>query len=383
MWRGRSPFSLVLRLLIVPMIAVLGFHYASFISVSARDPQFNGKSLCSSGAAATCAEQLMALFSGPVRAGNLTAARAGELRSCVRPLVPYHEISPSSGCVLDDESYAVPSTRRRRRRLQESQFAMPQFSSVDDLFEVNAMLVNGGDIDGDAREKMERLAQWPPPEILQLAKRAVEFGGDPSAVLTELSPIRHSVPDVENSTAERCSLTKYDYGNRFDDDVINSYIVFLYHAISMLSPFVGLNVSLSRFDLFHGHMFTSYDTSRLGILFHSREYPAYDEKTFPLNLGFCQKGSSIPYDKSMDLRNILWLAPLVRCTKQGIADDWLASGALLILDAREGGVVYRELVPEYLDYVRTISEDEFGDHVADINYLNLDISPPERRVFIC
>lgn len=193
MWRGRSPFSLVLRLLIVPMIAVLGFHYASFISVSARDPQFNGKSLCSSGAAATCAEQLMALFSGPVRAGNLTAAQAGELRSCVRPLVPYHEISPSSGCVLDDESYAVPSTRRRRRRLQESQFAMPQFSSVDDLFEVNAMLVNGGDIDGDAREKMERLAQWPPPEILQLAKRAVEFGGDPSAVLTELSPIRHSV----------------------------------------------------------------------------------------------------------------------------------------------------------------------------------------------
>lgn len=48
--------------------------------------------------------------------------------------------------------------------------------------------------------------------------------------------------------------------------VINSYIVFLYHAISMLSPLVGFNISLNRFDLFHGHMFTTYDTNRLGIL---------------------------------------------------------------------------------------------------------------------
>jgi hypothetical protein len=48
--------------------------------------------------------------------------------------------------------------------------------------------------------------------------------------------------------------------------VINSYIVFLFHAITLLSPFVGFNVSLSRFDLFHGHMFTTYDTNRLGIL---------------------------------------------------------------------------------------------------------------------
>jgi len=32
------------------------------------------------------------------------------------------------------------------------------------------------------------------------------------------------------------------------------------------------------------------------------------------------------------------------------------SGVLMILDAKEGGVVYRELVPEYLDDVRTVSE---------------------------
>lgn len=32
------------------------------------------------------------------------------------------------------------------------------------------------------------------------------------------------------------------------------------------------------------------------------------------------------------------------------------SGVLLILDGKEGGVVYRELIPEYLDDVRTVSE---------------------------
>lgn len=88
--------------------------------------------------------------------------------------------------------------------------------------------------------------------------------------------------------------------------------------------------------------------------FHSREYPKYDEKRFPYNLGYCQKGravfsflylfsafrasfvrtltsfaagSEIPYDNSMDLRNILWLAPLATCTEKGVcSDDWLASG---------------------------------------------------------
>lgn len=28
----------------------------------------------------------------------------------------------------------------------------------------------------------------------------------------------------------------------------------------------------------------------------------------------------------------------------------------MILDAKEGGVVYKELIPEYLDEVRTVSE---------------------------
>jgi hypothetical protein len=45
--------------------------------------------------------------------------------------------------------------------------------------------------------------------------------------------------------------------------------------------------------------------------------------------------------------------------------------------------VYRELVPDYLDDVRTISEDEFGNIVADVNYLNIANTPFTSRIFIC
>jgi len=134
------------------------------------------KSLASSDAAAACAEDLMALFSGPARAGNLTGARADELRSCIRPLVPYHEI--------------VDVASTQRRSLQKSR---QEFSTVDDLMEVNARLVSGERVDDDAREKVERLVQWPPSSVLSLARRTVVFGGDPAAVLSELSPRRYTV----------------------------------------------------------------------------------------------------------------------------------------------------------------------------------------------
>lgn len=59
--------------------------------------------------------------------------------------------------------------------------------------EVNAWLLSGDGVDDDAREKVERLVQWPPSQILNLARRTVAFGGDPAAVLSELSPTRHPV----------------------------------------------------------------------------------------------------------------------------------------------------------------------------------------------
>lgn len=143
-------------------------------------PRGGGGGDPSSDVAVTCAEQLMALFSGSKRASNLTAARAGELRSCIRPLVPYHEIAPELGNYGD---------AKRARHLQDRRM----FSNAEDLMEVNANYCDGKQDGDEDREKMERLVQWPPPEVLELAKRAMAFGGAPEAVLSELSLVQYRV----------------------------------------------------------------------------------------------------------------------------------------------------------------------------------------------
>lgn len=41
--------------------------------------------------------------------------------------------------------------------------------------------------------------------------------------------------------------------------------------------------------------------------FHALEYPRYDPKVFPINLGNCQNNSTSPFDaRSMDVRNIVY-----------------------------------------------------------------------------
>lgn len=47
---------------------------------------------------------------------------------------------------------------------------------------------------------------------------------------------------------------------------LNSYLGYLFELIVDRGPSVGLNVSLNRYDFFHGHLFVSQETGRLGIL---------------------------------------------------------------------------------------------------------------------
>jgi hypothetical protein len=67
---------------------------------------------------------------------------------------------------------------------------------------------------------------------------------------------------------------------------------------------VGLQVNLNRFDLFHAHMFLA--AGGLGLLFHAAEYPQRGPD-FPIDLGFCQRASSLPYsEEGMNWRNLLY-----------------------------------------------------------------------------
>ncbi|OWM62925.1 uncharacterized protein LOC116215446 [Punica granatum] len=230
-----------------------------------------------------------------------------------------------------------------------------------------------------SRREEDQLIWWPPEPVLELARLAFDSGGDPDAIHRALDPSIIPVPDIEDSKENGCELTRTPYGRRFLSEELNLYLEFLFELIVARGPAVGLNVSLNRYDFFHGHLFLTTDTGRLGILFHAKEYPAYDKKVFPYYMGYCQKGSDVIYDDSMNLRNILWLAPLPSESPK----SWAAPGVLVVLDARPGGIIFRDLIPEYVNIARTIYEDDLGTVAVDVNYLNVGGAVPDYQIFIC
>lgn len=66
---------------------------------------------------------------------------------------------------------------------------------------------------------------------------------------------------------------------------------------------------MSRFDLFHAHLFLGRGCGRIGFLFHAKEYPAYEGQLFPYRLGYCQEGSSVVLEecREMGRRCALWM----------------------------------------------------------------------------
>ncbi|PIA44428.1 hypothetical protein AQUCO_01700195v1 [Aquilegia coerulea] len=270
------------------------------------------------------AADLLSLLGTKEQASKINSKESSQLKSCLKFLVPF---TPNS--------YEKHSIRRK------GIFDNDRRSTVEILFDQNRSV-----------QKENELIWWPPAPVLELARLAMDSGGDPGAIHRTLDPT--VLPEL------------------------NSYLAFLFQLIAARGPAVGLNVSLSRYDFFHGHLFIATDSRRLGILFHAKEYPAYEKNVFPYNMGYCQRGTNVAYDDMMNLRNILWLAPLPgNATKA-----WEAPGVLVVLDARPGGIIYKDLIPEYVNYARTIYED-FGDVVVDVNYLNVGDKVADHRIFIC
>jgi len=97
----------------------------------------------------------------------------------------------------------------------------------------------------------------------------------------------------------------------------------IFGAVVTSKAYHGCNTTLSRFDLFHGHLFRtilSSEQSLIGILFHCAEYPAANTTNAAtadrdssmlsgLNLGYCQADSDChPTLDDWRYRNVLWSA---------------------------------------------------------------------------
>ncbi|KAF3924578.1 hypothetical protein ABW20_dc0109811 [Dactylellina cionopaga] len=127
----------------------------------------------------------------------------------------------------------------------------------------------------------------------------------------------------------------------------------------MIPTWTKGEILLSRFDLFHAHLFANPTTKTAGVVFHSKEYPADNANTFPYNLGFCQVDSNLTFvDKVMRKRNIVWTIDSSDRTSLRWVDMGVKSGNNAV-DAILGGE------PFY-----TLYEENLGHVVADFYYLD-------------
>ncbi|KAJ3366013.1 hypothetical protein GGF32_007513 [Allomyces javanicus] len=133
---------------------------------------------------------------------------------------------------------------------------------------------------------------------------------------------------------DKCTLTRTSVVSPLHANLVplTSYLADVFRAIG--GPAARTNLTLSRFDLWHAHLFVHRPCGRaslpdpdrtvasraadaapaVGLLFHAMEYPALDERKFPVPLGWCQQNSTVAYTiRMMARRNVLWLlAPVAR-----------------------------------------------------------------------
>ncbi|GMH42665.1 hypothetical protein BSKO_10584 [Bryopsis sp. KO-2023] len=199
----------------------------------------------------------------------------------------------------------------------------------------------------------------------ELATNARHRGA--TAIRESLAKPVIEVPDVEDAAAHKCSLALRPEAQRFRDDSINRFIAELFSAITNATELPCPKVHLDRFDLFHAHLFLDYATSDMGLIFHAREYPAFDKVSFPYILGYCQQDSTMPYAPlEMDFRNFVWF-----------------KGELAALDTGEDTVLGKEILYPGTELFRTVFEDELGDAIADLFYFDSLECPCDEKIFVC
>ncbi|BDA43077.1 hypothetical protein COCOBI_04-0880 [Coccomyxa sp. Obi] len=201
----------------------------------------------------------------------------------------------------------------------------------------------------------------------RLAANVLRTG--PAAISRALEQKIYPVPNVSGAQDQRCQLTSYPVGRRFREDTqLNTLVADLFEGIAKGVLAASLPpVELTRWDLFHAHIFFTPQDRGIGLLFHAKEYPRQCE-AFPYNLGYCQRGSPLEFhERGMDFRNLLYF-----------------QGELCCLDVGEDSVLHNTLIMDGLQDVRTVLEMDFGEAIGDVNYFgSLEVVDREDKLFVC
>jgi hypothetical protein len=134
-------------------------------------------------------DDLLSVLGPPSAASCLNPIVSREIKSCLKFLVPFKSDKPK-----------------------------PEFGRCSPRTGLCS-----GKIDAvERRSKFEEensLIWWPPESVLELARLAVDSGGDPGSIQRTLNPKMIPVPDVERSRKDKCQLTRTPYGRHFIAEV--------------------------------------------------------------------------------------------------------------------------------------------------------------------
>jgi len=309
---------------------------------------------------------------------------------CRRPRV----LAPRAGDSLRDGVSTETPEETRRQMAREV---------IDAMFQVGGPL--------ESRLLRLPVPRAPPPPALMALASAREPRRSLNA---SLHPRRLRVPDVENALRCRCELTpsaRVAGGRRMRCRASNAYVADLFAIVGGVSGQKVKNVltlggevgfscdvhsassappshRLSRFDLFHAHVFADADTETVGLLFHASEYPAFDPEAFPHHLGYCQTDSTCAFDeRKHSRRNVLWVARRDKISADESDNfDKKVVVAFAALDTSRAPEKERpNPLHDALLSVRelhTTFEGDFGDVAGDLLYLHeLRDRKPKHRVF--
>lgn len=148
---------------------------------------------------------------------------------------------------------------------------------------------------------------------------------------------------------------------------LGAFLVNLFHDVARGLTRHGVPTQVSQHDLHHGHIFLTKG-GHLGMLLHTREYPAESE-AFPYSLGHCQKGSTV-LDPLASTRNVLWLH-----SAPGQDTGGGAGGRMALLNTEEGSSVTWHLIAPDAGPCGTVYEGFLGAAVCDVTYFDASFGP--------
>lgn len=141
------------------------------------------------------------------------------------------------------------------------------------------------------------------------ARLATEWQPDAVHLYQEIKDShRHRVVYVPDNLLKHASGVTNAGVWHFNSEGLNKHFSDLFTTIARSSKQLGYKVNLTKYDLFHGHMFAikaGAIVSDVGILFHAEEYPR------DLKLGYPEAEAHSPFSTSAwayPYRDFIWLA---------------------------------------------------------------------------